>query len=172
MTKSETNWRTHLFKDVYHWASKSKDPRTKIGAILVHWGEHDPIAFGYNGFPRRINDEVLERWERPEKYFWVCHAEQNAIWNCAKKGRATEGTFMLTQGIPCADCTKGLIQAGIARIIVHAQWQAKELEFDWKKWNESSERSKIMLSEVGIPVEVFDSFLGVTGYLDGKEIQV
>ncbi len=169
---STKSWEEIFFLDVYNYASKSKDPRTKIGAVIVHWDEKDPIAHGYNGFPRKVQD-LAERWNnRPEKYFWVTHAERNSIDNCARTGRATKGTVMFTQGIPCADCTKGVIQAGIIEVVVHKQWQDYEKKFNWEKWLDSEKRSTSMLSEAGIIVRVFDKALGIKGFLDGQQIDV
>ncbi len=165
-------WRTRFMKDVYEWATMSKDPRTKIGAVLVHLQDKDPISHGYNGFARKVNDNVQSRWERPEKYFWVCHAEENAVLNCARTGRASAGTIMFTQGVPCSSCADKVIQGGVTAVVVHKQWQEYEQKFNWEKWNDSSKRSEIKFQEAGIPIIIFDKVLGVTGFLDGKEIEV
>lgn len=166
------SWDETFMHDVYWWARRSKDPRTKIGAVLVRWDEKDPISHAYNGFARKVNDDVSERWERPEKYFWVSHAESNSILNCSRTGRATMGTVMFTQGIPCADCANDLIQAKVVEVVVHKQWQEYEQKFQWEKWNNSSKRSEQKFSEAGIKIRVFDGVLGMKGVLDGKIIDV
>jgi dCMP deaminase len=166
------SWDELFMREVYAIARKSKDPRSKIGAVLVYWPEKDPFARGYNDFPRRVLDRIPSRWERPEKYSWVCHAEVNSILNCARTGRPTKGSVMFTQGVPCADCTKSVIQAGIIEIVVHKQWQHYEQEFNWEKWNQSSAYSTQMLLEANIPVRVLDQELGVDAVLDGKVIKV
>jgi dCMP deaminase len=166
------SWDELFFQDVYKYARKSKDPRTKIGAVIVKWGEKDPLSHGYNGFPRKVNDDVAARWERPEKYFWVCHAEENSILNCARTGRSTMGAIMFTQGIPCADCAKKIIQVDIREVVVHKQWQDLEKEFNWTKFQESAERSKQMFNEAGVSIRVFDKVLGEKGKLDGKIITI
>jgi dCMP deaminase len=166
------SWDERFMRDVYEWASKSKDPMTKIGAVILHWDEKDPISHGYNGIVRRVRDDVPERWERPEKYFWMSHAERNAIYNCARRGRASEGTTLFTQGIPCCDCADGVIQAGITEVVVHKQWQHYEKEFNWKKWQDSATRSQTKFLEAGIRIRVFDGKIGSHGFLDGKIIDV
>ena len=65
------SWDEQFMHDVYWWARRSKDPRTKIGAVLVRWEDKIPISMAYNSFSRKVDDTVLERWERPEKYEWV-----------------------------------------------------------------------------------------------------
>jgi dCMP deaminase len=166
------SWDETFMHDVYWWARRSKDPRTKIGAVLVHWDTKDPISHAYNGFARKINDDIAERWERPEKYFWVSHAESNSVLNCARTGRTTLGTTMFTQGIPCADCANDIIQCKVAEIVVHKQWQNYEQLFNWEKWNDSALRSETKFKEAGVNVRVFDGILNMQGFLDGKIIKI
>ncbi len=166
------SWDEQFMHDVYWWARRSKDPRTKVGAVLVRWGDKIPISMAYNGFSRKVNDNVPERWERPEKYLWVCHAETNSVLNCARRGYSSEGTTLYTQGVPCAGCADAIVQGGIIGIVIHKQWQEYEKKFGQKKWIESAERSEEKLKEAGIKVRVFDGVLGMQGVLDGKVINI
>lgn len=159
-------------RDAYSISYKSKDPRSKLGAVLVEWQSKDPLTRGYNDFARGVDDKNPARWERPEKYDWVVHAESNCILNCGREGKRAKGSVMFTQGVPCAQCTDDVIQGGISEVVVHKQWQVYEQLFNWAKWNESSKKSEQKLKEAGIRVRVFDGVLGVVGFLDGKVIQV
>lgn len=98
---------------------KSKDPRTKTGAVIVGPAQQI-VATGYNGFPRGVIENE-ERWERPTKYQYVVHAEQNAIANAARHGIALEGCTLYVIGnppiAPCSSCAKSVIQAGIVRVV-------------------------------------------------------
>lgn len=166
------SWDETFMHEAYWWARRSKDPRTKIGAVLVLPGDKDPISHGYNGFARAVNDNDMRRWERPEKYEWVVHAEDNAVLNCARKGQSSKGSIMYTQGVPCARCADACVQGGIVEIVVHKQWQEYEKKFGWEKWIESAKRSEQKLRESGIRVRVFDGVLGMQGVLDGKVINI
>jgi dCMP deaminase len=95
-------------------ASWSKDT-TKVGAYIVD-SSRIPMSHGYNGMPRGINDDIKSRLERPTKYFYMEHAERNAIYNA--KGRNLSGTTMYVTHFPCADCTRAIIQNGISHIVV------------------------------------------------------
>jgi dCMP deaminase len=130
---------------------KSKDNNTKIGVVLV--GKNNEIvSTGYNSFPRGINDDVVERQEKPEKYFWFEHAERNCIYNAARIGVSTLGTTMyMTCGISCADCARAIISAGVEKIVLRSGKGAMS-----PKWQESAERSNQMFKEAGIIVEFFD----------------
>ena len=106
---------------------------------------------GYNSFPRGINDNLQERQERPEKYYWFEHAERNAIYNAARIGVSTLGTTMyMTCDISCADCARGIINAGISKIVY------SKSNKPWNTiWKESAERSIQMFKEAGIDVKYF-----------------
>lgn len=165
------SWDERFMIDVYEWAAKSKDPRTKIGAVLVYWDDKDGFAHGYNGIARKVKD-LPERMERPEKYFWMSHAERNVVYHCARTGRATNGATMFTQGIPCCDCADAVVNSGIVEVVVHKQWQHYEQLFNWEKWNDSSKRSELKFAEAGVKIRVLDKVLGRQGVLDGKLIDI
>jgi dCMP deaminase len=131
---------------------KSKDERTQIGAVIVGT-DNEIVSTGYNSFPRGINDDVPERQERPEKYFWFEHAERNAIYNAARIGVSTLGTTMyMTCGISCADCARAIISAGIKKVV----FCSTSVSANSVKWQESAERSNQMFKEAGIEIEYYD----------------
>jgi dCMP deaminase len=171
VTLSSPDWEETFFRDVYNYASRSKDPRTKIGAVLVDWDSKTPVSHGYNGFPRNVLD-TQERWERPQKYELVIHGEMNSILNCARFGQSTLGTVLLSQGFPCNLCSLGIANAGIKEVIFHQQWISHEIRLNHKKWLDSAEISKQVFSEAGVQVRVYDKFLGIKGFLDGQVIDV
>ena len=145
------NWDEYFINIAEQVKLKSKDNNTKIGVVLV--GKNNAIvSTGYNSFPRGINDDVVERQEKPEKYFWFEHAERNCIYNAARIGVSTLGTTMyMTCGISCADCARAIISAGVEKIVLRSGKGAMS-----PKWQESAERSNQMFKEAGIIVEFFD----------------
>ena len=131
---------------------KSKDERTQIGAVIVG-KDKEIVSTGYNSFPRGINDNKPKRQEKPEKYYWFEHAERNAIYNAARIGVSTKGcTMYLTCGVPCADCARGIINAGIERIFVTRYSRGAKSQ----KWLDSAERSLEMFEEAGVNVQWYD----------------
>lgn len=131
-------------------AARSKDRSAKIGAVLVK--DNAVISMGYNGFPRGVNDDVEARHARPAKYAYTEHGERNAIFNAARAGTVTLGSTMYTQGVPCADCSRAVIQAGVSRLV--ARWQANEKIFPG--WIESCRVGREMLEEAGVEVVVIE----------------
>ena len=90
----------------------SKDPSTKVGAVIVTEDTRQ-VSIGYNGFPRGL-DESPERWEKPLKYEFVIHAELNAIMNCPFD---TKGCTLYCTHQPCHRCLEHLVNAGIRRVV-------------------------------------------------------
>ena len=107
-------------------ATRSKDPNTNVGAVIVD-EDHSVIETGYNGFAPRIK-ETEERWQRPLKYDYVIHAEQNAIGRAAKAGKRTNGAHIYVTHFPCKECAKMIIAAGIKH--VHYDGTTKALMTD------------------------------------------
>jgi dCMP deaminase len=98
-------------------ATGSKDRSTQVGAVLVRDGVI--LSTGYNGFVRGAPDDDPALHERPAKYRWTAHAEQNAIFNAARVGTPTVGAtlYLNFAPCPCGECAKAIIQAGIVAIV-------------------------------------------------------
>lgn len=144
------NWDEYFINIAQQVKLKSKDQKTQIGVVIV--GKNNEIvSTGYNSFPRGINDNIVERQERPEKYFWFEHAERNAIYNAARIGVSTLGTTMyMTCELSCADCARAIINAGIEKVVFC------KTDKEWPEiWKDSAKRSNQMFKEAGIIVEYF-----------------
>ena len=145
------NWTDYFYNIAQQVKEKSKDERTKVGAVIVG-KDKEIVSTGYNSFPRGIDDWKPERQQRPEKYYWFEHAERNAIYNAARIGVSTKGcTMYLTCGMVCADCARAIINAGIVRIFLKRGGGAKS-----DKWIESAARSEMMFEEAGVSVQYYD----------------
>ncbi|MEE1238863.1 MAG: dCMP deaminase family protein [Acutalibacteraceae bacterium] len=97
---------------------RSKDPSTQVGACIVN-SEKRILSMGYNGMPRCCSDDEFP-WGKDEnpldsKYLYVCHAELNAILNCASGN--VRGCTVYTTLFPCNECAKAIIQSGIAEVV-------------------------------------------------------
>ena len=104
-------------------AKRSKDPRTKVGAVLVK--EKSVIGLGYNSEPRH---SVLEfNWYTEEKYKYVIHAEVNAVANASRLGiNCVDADIYITHS-PCTNCINTLIQHGIKRIFYRKRYTDFEI---------------------------------------------
>lgn len=108
----------------------SKDPSTKVGAVIVDSNSLAPLSFGYNGMPRGLDDDNVERNQRPEKYFWYEHAERNAIYHVARE--VLEGTTMFIKDLPRMEAARAIVSSGINCVVVE-EFDLNQLSSDIKK---------------------------------------
>lgn len=109
-----TSWQAYFMEMAKQVASRSKDPTTKVGCVIVS-ADKVVTATGYNGIPAGVED-MPERMERPAKYLWTAHAEENAVALAARSGaRLKDATAYVTHA-PCARCARSLIQAGVSTV--------------------------------------------------------
>jgi len=93
-------------------AKRSKDPHTKVGAVLVK--DNHILSIGYNAEPK--NCKYKFNWHSTEKYAYVIHAELNAIANATYYGNSIQDSVIYLTLSPCHDCMKLLIQYGIKKV--------------------------------------------------------
>jgi len=137
-------WADRYMKLAQVISTWSKDPSTKVGAIVVgHNGEI--LSQGYNGFPRKIKDTNNRLNNRSEKYKYIIHAEMNAIFNASLNGVSLQNSSIYIYGLPiCHECAKGIIQVGIKKVIIHKQIK--------DNWQESCQIAQEMLIEAGVTI--------------------
>lgn len=95
------------------WAENSYCQRRKVGAIIVK--DKMIISDGYNGTP--VGFENICEDEQGLTKPYVLHAEANAITKIARSGNSSEGATLYVTTMPCIECSKLIIQAGIKRVV-------------------------------------------------------
>ncbi len=123
-------------------ASWSKDPSRGVGAVIVSPAKQ-VIATGFNGLPMGIEDRP-ERLERPVKYDLICHAELNAIIQCARNGVSPLGSTLYSSFSPCVQCSLAIIQAGVVRVVTYDMASGDE------HWLANCAKSRDLLTEARI----------------------
>lgn len=123
-------------------ASHGTCSRLQVGAVLVK--DKRIISTGYNGAPSGV--EHCRHYGVSSSEFTGCtvavHAEVNAIVFAARHGIATEGTFLYTTNLPCLDCARQIINAGILKVVYANGYRSSE--------------GQELLEKVGIPVSQVD----------------
>lgn len=137
-------WYLDLAKQV---ATASKDPSTKVGAVIVRCN-NTIASVGYNGFPRGMSDDPALYDDRPTKYSRIVHAEMNAILNA--QGPVENCTLYCTF-MPCDRCAVFVVQAGITRVVAPTP-TASELE----RWGDSLAKTKEIFREAGIITTIIE----------------
>lgn len=111
------SWDECFMRMAHVIAERSKDPSTQAGATIVD-KNNVVIGLGYNGFPRGVDSDSFS-WERDgdflsTKYAYVCHGEENAIYNA---NNSTHDCKIYCTLFPCNECAKAIIQNGIVEVI-------------------------------------------------------
>ena len=158
-------WDEYFMRHVYLAASKSRDNRTQIGAVIVR--DKIILSEGYNGFPRGVKDDAERYQDRELKLKLICHGEFNSILNAGRYGVNICNATLYSQAYPCNECSKAIIQSGINEVVLHTEFP--ELP---ERWIESAKLSKMMFEESGVKVRYWSGRLGVKNLFLGNIIEV
>lgn len=132
-------WDQRFLELAQHIASWSKDPSTKVGAVIVR-PNRTIASVGYNGFPRRVDDSPESYANRDIKYRRVVHAEMNAILVASEN---LAGYSLYVFGLPpCSTCAGAIIQSGILRV--------RAIGHDLSRWKDHMDDTTAMFSDAGI----------------------
>ncbi len=146
------NWDELYITMCYLVGMRSKDEHTHVGSVIVD-SDNILVSTGYNSLPRGVEpDPNRTRLSRDggEKYFWVEHAERNAIYNAARRGINLKGCKLYVPWTPCNDCARGIIQSGISEVVIHQNGQDFYDELTNSKWTDAYERTYAMFRESGV----------------------
>lgn len=110
--KISSEWDKRFLRLALEVSSWSKDPSTKVGAVIVR-SDRRIVSTGYNGFPRNVLDAPELIADRAIKYKRTVHAELNAILQAREPLDSTELYCTLP---PCASCAGAIVQAGIKHV--------------------------------------------------------
>lgn len=126
-----------------HVAKLSKDPSTKVGAVIFD-DKRRIISAGYNGFARGVKDTFSRLHDRDTKYKLTLHAEANAILFATG---ALDGSTIVVTHPCCAQCAAQIIQAGIKHVV----WPHPSREF-LMRWKDNLTLSIDQFIEAGVEV--------------------
>ncbi|AXH72814.1 MAG: deoxycytidylate deaminase [Caudoviricetes sp.] len=111
---SEQRWDLHFIELAELVGKKSKDPSTKVGAIIVDKNNRI-ISTGYNGLPQKLQDTNNILLDRDRKLKQIIHAEENAI--IFAKQDLTNCVIYVWPMNSCSSCASKIIQAGIKKVV-------------------------------------------------------
>jgi dCMP deaminase len=140
--KTMSDW-DHRFLDMAALvATWSKDPSTKVGAVITR-GKF-VVSLGFNGHPAGIEDSAPRLQDRETKYRTIIHAELNAILSARQP---LDGcTLYVVPFMPCSNCGAVIVQSGIKRVVT--------LENNNERWAESFEITRTIFAEAGIDLVI------------------
>lgn len=128
-----------------HAARRSRDPSTKVGAVILR-PDNTVASMGYNGFPRKTNDDIEIYLDRPRKLLRTVHAELNAILTAREPLHGY--TLYVSPLFSCSNCAASIIQAGITKVVCRMPKDAGI------RWKESFDEAKSLFAEAGVAVDI------------------
>lgn len=137
------HWHQRFLALAAQIASWSKDPSRGVGAVIVS-PRKQILSTGFNGLPVGIEDRP-DRLTRPAKYDLICHAELNAIVQCARNGVSPLGCTIYTTFSPCVQCSLAIIQAGLAEVITFEHASSGD-----EHWQRSTDLARSLFDEAGV----------------------
>jgi dCMP deaminase len=148
------DWDRRMLGLARHISRWSKDPSTKVGAVIMR-SDHAVLATGFNGFSPGHPDLPEQYADRTYKYAHVRHAEANALGFISFRAL---GCTMFTSFPSCPGCLRLCAQSGIIRVVqptLPTQGKTKK----WiKEWTDRIDRSKEYAASVRLDLEYLDGF--------------
>jgi len=119
------DWDSYFMKIAAAVSERSTCDRAMVGCVLVL--DKRILTTGFNGSPagQEHCDEVGHLMVDGHCVRTI-HAETNAIIQAALHGVSTRGATCYVTHLPCINCTKALINAGITRIVYGEAYRMDE----------------------------------------------
>ena len=135
----------YRFLDLAEFISSwSKDPSTKVGAVITDKNNRI-ISVGYNGFPQNIIDnERLD--DRETKYRIIVHGEMNAILFANRTLK--DCTLYTYPFMPCPRCAGIIIQTGINRVVSYNNMS--------ERWKSEFDISMDLFKEANVELKLYE----------------
>lgn len=149
MSKDRQKWTKRFLGLAEHVSTWSKDPSTKTGAIIVS-PANMIISLGYNGFPRKVSDDIKLYSDRSTKYERIIHSEVNAV--LAARTDLSGCTLYCYPLMPCARCATIIIQTGITTVVFPYTEDSQVLD----RFRISHEHAIDMFKDAGVEVICYE----------------
>lgn len=138
-----TDWHNRFLSLAAHVSQWSKDPSTKVGAVITN-GKRI-VSIGFNGLPSGVDDDINTLNDRELKYKLIIHAEINAI---LFANEPIAGCSLYTWPfLPCPTCSSIIIQKQIGMVV--APPLPEHLK---QRWKENIELSKQQFKQANVKV--------------------
>ena len=116
------SWDEYFMSMALLVSTRSMDGSNKQGCVIVG-KDKKVLSLGYNGPPKGSLDKEIPLTERPYKYLLMEHAELNALHN---RQFAIEGSTLYVTSMPCVNCLRSVLQAGVSRV-VHGPFKSRAI---------------------------------------------
>lgn len=119
------DWDSYFMKIAHAVSERSTCDRAFVGSVLVL--EKRILTTGFNGSPSgQAHCDEAGHLMVEGHCVRTIHAETNAIIQAALHGISTKSSTCYVTHFPCINCSKALINAGIARIVYSVAYRMDE----------------------------------------------
>jgi dCMP deaminase len=116
------DWDSYFMKIAYAVSERSTCDRAFVGCFLVV--DKRILTTGFNGSPKgQPHCDEVGHLMVDGHCVRTIHAETNAIIQAALHGVSTKGSTCYVTHMPCINCTKALINAGIVRLVYDVSYR-------------------------------------------------
>ncbi len=126
------NWDSYFMKIAHAVSERSTCDRAFVGCVLVR--DKRILTTGFNGSPTgQPHCDEAGHLMVDGHCIRTIHAETNAIIQAALHGVSTKDATCYVTHLPCINCTKALINAGIVRIVYDQSYRQDTHAMDFLK---------------------------------------
>lgn len=121
------SWDEYFLKLAMLVSERATCPRMHCGCVLVK--DKQILSTGYNGsIPGDVHCEDVGCYIVDNHCIRTIHAEMNAILQCSSHGINTQGATAYVTNMPCTNCAKALITAGIKQVVIFSDYHNTQAE--------------------------------------------
>ena len=150
------SWDQYFLKVAMLVSERATCPRMHCGCVLVR--DKQILSTGYNGsIPGDAHCEDDGCMVVDNHCVRTIHAEMNAILQCSSHGISTANATAYVTNMPCTNCAKALIAAGIKEVVIFSDYHDTLAEKFFKIANVKIKRLNIPEREINYDLENFSS---------------
>lgn len=138
-------------RNAYCIATQSRDNSNQNGSVLVS-AERKLISTGVNNFAIGVEFTEERATTRPKKYRYFDHSERNAIYSAARQGAKVFGSTMYCPWAACCPCAIGIINSGIAMLVMHRE----RMQMTPPRWKDDVNEALSMMKEAGLTLLYYE----------------
>lgn len=150
------SWDQYFLKVAMLVSERSTCPRMHCGCVLVK--DRQILSTGYNGsIPGDDHCDDVGCWVVDNHCIRTIHAEMNAILQCSSYGVNTAGATAYVTNMPCTNCAKALVAAGIKEVIIFSDYHDTKAEEFFRKASVPLIRMKMPNKTIDYDLKKFTS---------------
>lgn len=154
--KKRPSWDEYFLKVAMLVSERATCPRMHCGCVIVK--DKQILSTGYNGsIPGDDHCEDVGCMIVDNHCVRTIHAEMNALLQCALHGVSTQGATAYITNMPCTNCAKALIAAGIKEIVIFSDYHDTLAEEFFSRAKVNIKRLPMPDKEINYDLENYSS---------------